>query len=339
MIISVSLELTLKLILKNYMVINIFKQMNRIDRIKGLLIGGALGDALGAPHEFKYSERNYSGRLEHKAKIFNRFTNVTKYLQVGQVTDDTEMMLIITRRLIEDNKYIRDNILHDYMSWASNAFAMGRNTRALFKGIKTIKGYEKRVEKLMNDSNQSNGSLMRSGIFFIRPLEEALLDCSLTNDTSINLECQKIFHILGSEVMNGRSKEELETILLEIKIKNKEVKFAVNHALYGFKRDMTQVKGWVVHGLYAAIYSLFNFDDYSEPINYFASLYGSDTDTNACIVGYLLGAFYGYEKIKSERMNDVNLLISCQTDDSDFPRDKRYRLNDIDQLVEELNRL
>lgn len=309
------------------------------DRIKGMIIGGALGDALGAPHEFKYSRRNYSGRLEHRTKIFNRFTGVTKYLQVGQVTDDTEMMLIIARRLIEDDgKYIRDNVLLDYMSWASNAFAMGRNTRALFKEIKTVQGYERRANKLMNELNQSNGSLMRSGIFFIRPLEEALLDCSLTNDTSINLECQKIFHTLGSEAINGRSKEELKSILLNIRIENDEIKLAVDQALSGAKRNITYLnnKGWVVHGLYAAIYSLFNFDNYSTPIDHFASLYGSDTDTNACIAGYLLGAFYGFKKVESERKNDVKILISCDTQDGDRPRDEKYRLNDIDDLVDKL---
>ena len=69
--------------------------MNRLDRIKGCLLGGAVGDALGAPVEF----------LEW-AEIKTRFgaDGITDFAPAygmkGAVTDDTQMMLFTAEGLL-----------------------------------------------------------------------------------------------------------------------------------------------------------------------------------------------------------------------------------------------
>ena len=309
------------------------------DRIKGMIVGGALGDALGAPHEFRTSSAVYTGRLEHEATFFNRFTRTTTRIQVGQITDDTEMMLIIARRLIEDGEYVMDNVLLDYMKWANHktTFAMGRNTRNLFKGVKTLRGYENRVRKFADPNCQSNGSLMRAGIFFLRPLEEALEDVRATNDNEVNLEVARIYHTLGSMALRGASKDELLDALEGDWLE--EVTIAMEEAIEGVERDIVKSKGWVLHGLYVALYSLFQFDDYKSAIDRFAGYLGSDTDTNACIAGWLLGAYYGYEHIVSSERENVNILLECTTSEGDYERPAEYRLNDLNIIVQELMEL
>lgn len=70
------------------------------DRVAGMLMGVALGDALGAPHEFKnsLSLNKYTGILEHASKITSRWQGV-RSMVVGQVTDDTEMTLTLAQSI------------------------------------------------------------------------------------------------------------------------------------------------------------------------------------------------------------------------------------------------
>ena len=69
--------------------------MNRIERIKGCLLGGAVGDALGAPVEFL----EWSAiRATFGAKGIVDFAPA--YGRVGAITDDTQMMLFTAEGLL-----------------------------------------------------------------------------------------------------------------------------------------------------------------------------------------------------------------------------------------------
>ena len=69
--------------------------MNRLDRIKGCLLGGAVGDALGAPVEFL-------GWADIKARFGAR--GITDFAPAygvkGAITDDTQMMLFTAEGLL-----------------------------------------------------------------------------------------------------------------------------------------------------------------------------------------------------------------------------------------------
>lgn len=151
-----------------------------LDRIRAGLIGLALGDALGAPHEFK-GPYEYTGRLQHRYHHDTRFQG-SRTLAVGQYSDDTEMTLVLARALIRDGKYISPNVVRDYITWAaSGQVMMGSNTRALLKGkpyaddpsgySRYLTNYQKKfsisVDALWTQTSpiaeaaQSNGALMR----------------------------------------------------------------------------------------------------------------------------------------------------------------------------------
>lgn len=69
--------------------------MNRLDRIKGCLLGGAVGDALGAPVEFL-------GWAEIETRYGpNGITDFSPaYGRIGAATDDTQMMLFTAEGLL-----------------------------------------------------------------------------------------------------------------------------------------------------------------------------------------------------------------------------------------------
>ena len=80
------------------------------DKIKGMFIAGFLGDALGAPHEFRSSAYTvYTGKLEHAPIFTNRFGN-TNRLDVAEFTDTfinyERGSVCILSKLIYISKYI-----------------------------------------------------------------------------------------------------------------------------------------------------------------------------------------------------------------------------------------
>src|SRR3990167_6684203 len=87
------------------------------DKIKGMVIGSILGDALGFPHEFN-TKHTYTGKLEFQPIVRSRFQG-TKTYNIGQTSDDTDMSLILIHSLIKHKKYIKDEVCLDYMRWAS----------------------------------------------------------------------------------------------------------------------------------------------------------------------------------------------------------------------------
>jgi ADP-ribosylglycohydrolase len=74
--------------------------MNRLERIKGCLLGGAVGDALGAPVEFlEWSV------IEARFGPQGIIDFVPAYGITGAITDDTQMMLFTAEGLIR--AYVR----------------------------------------------------------------------------------------------------------------------------------------------------------------------------------------------------------------------------------------
>src|SRR5579862_2262954 len=158
------------------------------DRIKGGIIGLALGDALGVPHEFTGGQVQYTGHLD-KRYIYDlgkRFGRPSLTLAYGQYSDDTEMALVLARSLIQNGGDNQGSVVEGYIRWANSGTPMrGKNTTALFKRKQKtpyvndptgydhyVKEYVKKfevspVEVLFNSENkkaeesQSNGALMR----------------------------------------------------------------------------------------------------------------------------------------------------------------------------------
>ena len=314
------------------------------DKIRGLLVSAGLGDALGVPFEMRQSAKmyTYTGILENRGHIFRRFSKPCHlYLSVGQISDDTEMMLIIAQSLHKyRGKYNRNDVIMRYLAWANHktTFAMGRNTRALFKNIKTIGGYEGRLRKIEDhESLQSNGALMRSAVLALLDEETALIDCSITNPSTIAIDTNRVYLHMVRQALNDVSKEDILDEIFE-KAETKEVFNTVTDASTDTEaRDVTESKGWCLHGLYCAIYCFKNFSNVREALDFTIGLEG-DTDTNACIVGGLMGAYYGYSSLLEDEVTKANveLLLSVDTNDSDFVRPEEYTMGQALALADSL---
>jgi ADP-ribosyl-[dinitrogen reductase] hydrolase len=75
---------------------------NRLDRIRGCLLGGAVGDALGAPVEFMSTDEIRAAFGPDGIEEF-----AFAYGRRGAVTDDTQMTLFTAEGLIRAEVRLR----------------------------------------------------------------------------------------------------------------------------------------------------------------------------------------------------------------------------------------
>lgn len=311
--------------------------MSRLDRVRGMIAGGALGDALGAPHEF-YCNRSvpYTGILEHKAFHISRFQGLRENV-VGQITDDTEMTLALARSLVRQDGYKQEDAILSYLDWAnSGGWMMGRNTRTLLRGVHTVHGYERRMTKVhetaMENRSQSNGPLMRCApLAVLSTNDHVIVDCDITNPHPIVEECC-LLHVNAIRLaLQGKTKDEIWAATTS---QTPEVADVLRQVSIREQRDVSTNKGWCLHGTWCEFMALTCFDTYHDAIDWVISHPGSDTDTNAAIAGSLLGAYYGYEAMRSDDRTRYNLdtVLACRPTD----RPMKYSLYDFDQLTSSL---
>lgn len=333
----------------------------RADKLEGMLAAHAVGDALGAPHEFRVSKYKYTGIVQYPALLKTQYQG-TKKSAVGQVTDDTEMTMALADSIIKNNGYVEKDVVLAYEEWAnSKPFGMGRNTRALFAGVKTYNGYTSRWKKIFGKTDpsewsQSNGSLMRCSplVIFVGSAETSttgedkfyLKDTILSNPHTINIDATNTYLGVLSEMLDYVGgpldvRDTLETS--STKACTKEVKGIIRKVLNDVEVDVSINRGWVLHALYMSLKCLKLYfetessigDVYRECIVPKNGQGLPDTDTNAAISGALIGAALGISKLNLDPTFSGNYLKiwECDTLEGDSPRPAKYSPSRIPELA------
>lgn len=305
-----------------------------MDRIKGMVFGAMYGDALGAPHEFRKDKIKMEDLTMKPLRRFNRYQKTWSQTVPGQYTDDTEMALIILAHLIHKNGFDEREIIFDYMKWANAGTKfMGRNTKDLFKGVKTLSGYDKRFStkyptQKEKDTALSNGALMRCYPFAIYGLKHsdyldvAMKDCIITNPSKIAQEVEKTYLVSLMKALQGKSKKSI--------VGN----YDLTHA-----PDVKTNKGLCTHGLYCTYYGLMNYDNFQDAIKNIILL-GGDCDTNGSCAGCTIGAYYGFdEMIKNKEFADgLKIILSHDSMQGDYKRPPEYRPNVMLELMSHIEK-
>jgi len=291
--------------------------------------GHLLGDCLGIQYETKINrQRQFFLNIIYIPRSFNRFQG-EKFAVLGQWSDDTEMALCILNSLQENDYYYDKNkIIQKYIEWAnSKPLGMGKNTKKLFQGIKTIDGYNKRVHKNAIQNlpiSQSNGSLMRSfPLIFAKNCDEAIIeDVKLTNDNEINIECSKIYINILKSLYNNTPLE----LNSDIEIITNIIKYAKTDAdnkMIQMKFDLKK-SGWVVYSLYFAVYAalvkLNHLDIYEQILEL-----KIDPDTNGAISGAIIAMRFKESFINNNLVSYwKNTIFNCDTTKGQYPRPDKY---------------
>ena len=152
-------------------------------RVSGLLIGAAVGDALGAPFEFKRAGQ-YSSTFPKPflGGIGEMIGGGSFNWREGEFTDDTQMALSLALSILDKGDFDPDHVWSYWRVWAKGARDIGNTTRHSLNFANRLD-----VKHANPEMTAANGALMRSF-----PL--ALLDKPRVEIREIVLEQGQLTH-------------------------------------------------------------------------------------------------------------------------------------------------
>ena len=270
----------------------------------GTLFGLAVGDALGATLEFAFSGPVPSHEVSKAMKMPGGGCHG---VAGGQVTDDTELALALASALVgsaASDGFPRDRVEAAYRAWFGSApFDAGVTCSAAFGT--TNRG--------TSESSQSNGSLMRIAPLAVWAASEAdeviarmaIADASLSHASEVVHLSTAAYAIALASLVRGETPSEAA---------GRSVSWLDTGAQSGTREaasvvlewvsdplteeDVVDVhdptrQGWAKHSIKLAFHHLRMGSTFNDAMRHVLEA-GGDTDTNAGIVGALIGARVGY---------------------------------------------
>ncbi|GDY23469.1 ADP-ribosylglycohydrolase [Verrucomicrobiota bacterium] len=277
--------------------------MNRAQRIRGSLLGLAIGDAVGTTLEFRSP---------------GTFTPITDMvgggpfnLQPGQWTDDTSMALCLATSLVERGGFDARDQMERYVRWwregywssTGRCFDIGNATRA------ALSRFGQTGDPFAGSTDPhtaGNGSLMRlapAPLFYaddaLMAIEQAAASSRTTHAAATAVDACRYFAGLLVGAVNGASKAELlaanySPVAGGWASQSLHPEVATVAAGSFKRRNPPQIRGtgYVVQSLEAALWAFHNTDNFRDGCLRAVNL-GDDADTTGAIYGQVAGAFYG----------------------------------------------
>ncbi|MGL2986397.1 ADP-ribosylglycohydrolase family protein [Flavobacterium sp. RSSA_27] len=284
-----------------------------------ILIGTAVGDALGVPVEF-----------EPRAKLkANAVTDMREYgahhQPKGTWSDDTSLMLCLAESLVEGLDL--NKLAQKFIAWKNDnfwtphgwVFDIGIGTRVAIERLED--GELPELAGGFEEMDNGNGSLMRilPLILYTKDLDIGLRFewtkkvSSLTHAHVRSLMACFYYLEFAKKIIEGKDKFEayieLQTELFQYfqsrKINPLEIqKFSrlLFDDISKVEEDKIQSSGYVIHTLEASIWCLLTTNSYEEAVLKAVNL-GHDTDTTGAVTGGLGGLMYGFDAIPTEWLN------------------------------------
>jgi len=262
------------------------------DRARGVLVGMAVGDALGAPVEFD-SPDAIRGRRE---ELFGLPGGGAFDWAPGEFTDDTQMALVLAYHLrTRAGSLEGDELAREFARWAEHAADVGNQTRTVLSGISRGMGWEEATGQLSPEA-AGNGSLMRVAPVALaaesgeRAGALGLAQSQVThpNDTCLDA-CAFFSRLLWATIETGS----IELAAASSGIGTEAVRRAVEASTLDSEPDMS---GWVLHTLTSALWAVRGAVSYEDAV-WRAVARGRDADTVGAVAGALAGARWGLRGI------------------------------------------
>lgn len=288
-----------------------------------VLLGTAVGDALGVPFETKLS--NYEPLVAWDGKTF--LGSEHHKLKPGQYSDDTQMSLMVAESLLENKGFNPDNLAERYVDWMVSGRARGYGKTTLFAIKNLIDG--KHWSESGIPGSYGNGTAMRAapfGIYFRNDIQSLISICKMDSaitHASEEAEAGAIAIGLAAAYSVNRDTssllDDLWQVLPDSKVKS--IIYSLTSLLdspYITPEQALRVigtKGDVRQTVPAALYCFLKFDNYHDAVLTSIKA-GGDTDTTAAIVGALFGAKLGVQGINADLVKAVeesNRLIELDS--------------------------
>lgn len=272
------------------------------ERMRGALLGMAVGDAVGAALEFKPP-----GTFE---PIDDMIGGGPFGLAPGQWTDDTSMALCLAASLVERQGFDARDQLDRYVRWwqtgymsvTGDCFDIGNTVRASLQRYRDTGATEAQV---LNPTNGGNGSIMRLApavLAFANQPELAIAraaDSSRTTHAApVAVDCCRYMAALIVGALRGEPKATLLAPRYSPAPglwEQQPLYPPVDTIAAGsFRRSPPEIRGtgYVADSLEAALWAFASSENFRDGC-LLASNLGDDSDTTAAVYGQIAGAFYG----------------------------------------------
>ena len=274
-------------------------------KFRGSLVGLAVGDALGTTVEFK------------RPGTFDPLSDIVGggpfSLPVGAWTDDTSMALCLAESLIEKQGFDAKDQMERYVRWwrdghlssTGTCFDIGIATRT------SLRRFETSGDAYAGDQfpdAAGNGALMRLvpiPLAYARnpvDLNIAAARSSRTTHGAMDSTdaCRYYAELIGG-ALNGATKEELIggdpfSLNGSFEVESEKVDKVARGSFREKQPPEINGGGYVIDTLEAALWALYNTDDFESGALKVVNL-GDDADTTGAVYGQLAGALYGIESI------------------------------------------
>jgi len=265
------------------------------DRLRGIAVGAAIGDALGMPLEF--GPASPPDRLVRAMRPGR--------LPAGAFTDDTEMALTLAESLLEHRPLDPADLAARFVAWfRAGPPDIGSQTRGVLSRIGRGASWTAAVDAVQraNPRSAGNGSVMRCWPAALAHWDDraALLTASRLQSqvTHPHPECvagcafvnAALYHLL-----HGAAPAAAVARGLADAAAPDELRQAIA-AAPAQRRDDLPNTGWVRHTVASAVWGLLTTESFEEAVVQVVNL-GDDADTAGAVAGALAGAAYGLAAI------------------------------------------
>ncbi len=274
------------------------------DKARGMLVGLAVGDALGANLEFTVA--THADITDDKIAMYDGMW------PKGAWTDDTSMALCLGKSLLACHGYDSYDVMQKYQQWvedgycsfddqpASDVGTQARSALERFQHDPIIDAYDQRSE------NAGNGAIMRLAPVIIAtlnlPIEATMKLAQISaRETHYSWEAEAGAEIFAALLRQATVLKDKVAITEVEKYSTSDTYDAIlSEVLMRSKKQcrcwLEDLGGYIVDALTIAVWGFVNFDSFEAGLRAVIKL-GGDTDTNGAIYGQLAGAYYGYQAI------------------------------------------
>ncbi len=274
--------------------------MDELERIRGCLLGLAVGDAVGTSVEFR------------PRGTFSPVTDMIGggpfELNPGEWSDDTSMALCLAASLTEKQGFDAADQMDRYCAWYEEGyfsstgicFDIGGTTAA------ALHRYRRSGDPFSGSTDPrsaGNGSIMRLAPIplFYYPDKEAVLGWSAESSRTTHgaAACIEACRALGEILFRALSGQKKEEILFS-EFSSVVSSGRIERICAGEYRDKTESgirgTGYVVESLESALWCFYNSTSFEDAVLMAVNL-GDDADTTAAVCGQVAGAHYGESDI------------------------------------------
>ncbi|MFD7588300.1 ADP-ribosylglycohydrolase family protein [Kitasatospora sp. NPDC059811] len=287
--------------------------MKRIQRAAGVVVGSAVGDALGAPFEFG-PQGAFSARFPVPGAGAEMCGGGG--WDPGEATDDTQMAVLVAESLVQRGGLDLSDIFGRFQRWAaSEPKDIGLQTEdVLTNGMPW--DLAAAIHFQVNLRAAGNGSLMRastSAVHFARAGQAATMDAArriaaLTHGDRAAWEGTAIFHELIRVTLEDNDALRALPDILALIHPDHRPRYATVLDPDWHPDQATEFNGAVWPCLGSAVWALRTTTSFEGALRAAVDL-GGDTDTVAAVTGGLAGARYGLDAIPSRWTEPLHIPL------------------------------